>query len=205
MRAIRWMVTGALVLTAPGSAQQVPQSEAPEQVQRLDQDAWITGLLLVNKWAVEASLIAQRQASTKQARQFASEAVQQHSDLQRQLEQLAQQENIDVAQALEAPEGPRQELMNDALVTSLRALPQLEGANLDRAYLSAMVLAHDLAVDRVTWALGQVQDPKLTRAARDALTTLSQQRRQAWELLGSRQLVPKATPVGQARRVPSRR
>ena len=204
MRAIRWIVAGALVLAAPAVAQP-PPDPLPGQVQRLDPETWLSGLLLVNKWAVEASLVAQQKASTKQARDFASKAVQQHSALQQTLEQLAVQQDIDLAAALDAPEGPRQELMKDALVTSLRALPQLEGTNLDRTYLSSMILASDLAVDRVSWALDQLQDPELTRAARAALTTLVQERREAWQLLGSRQLAPRVPSLGQARRSPAPR
>ncbi len=204
MRAIRWMVTGALVLTAPAVAQPIPE-QLPGQVQRLDPATWISGLLLVNKWAVESSLVAQQKASTKQARDFAGKAVQQHAALQQTLEQLAVQQGIDLAAALDAPEGPRQELMKDSLVTSLRALPQLEGTNLDRTYLTSMILASDLAVDRISWALEQLQDPELARTAREALTTLVQQRREAWQLLGSRQLAPRLPSPGQARRSPSPR
>lgn len=65
-----------------------------------------------------------------------------------------------------------------------------------------MVLAHDLAINKIQWAARQLQNPKLTQAVNDVERTLMQNRQQAYRLLGQ-----VAHPIrrGQARQTPPMR
>jgi predicted outer membrane protein len=189
MRCFRGIVLGVALFAGTALAQARP-----------DAGEWISELMLVNRWAQDSAQIAAQQATTREVREFAQNVEKSHRDLQRQLELLAQSQNVDPAVALAKPETPGRELINDALVTSLRALPQLDGLNLDRTWLSSVVTSHDLVLDKLGWVLGQANDPKLARSVQPALGTLRAHRQRAWELLGSKELSPVPGRVGQARR-----
>lgn len=212
MRGWRWMFVGAALVAGTAMAQQAeprtqqpmqgqPQMQRPQEMMSLNEDQWVAELILANRWAADMSKIAADQAATASVRQFAQQAVQEHQRFGQQLEQLAQRENIDVMAALQEREtNARQDFMHSAMLTALAGLPAMSGVNLDRTYLSSVVLSHDLAINKLQWALKQVKNPRLTQAVQQELNALVRHRQQAYRLLG--QVAPKVQR-GQARRAPA--
>ncbi|QRK05903.1 DUF4142 domain-containing protein [Archangium violaceum] len=204
MRGTRWMFVAAALVTGTAFAQQQQQQgqqqQPAAQAPQFDEGRWTAELMLANRWSADMSKIAADRAATPSVRKFAQQAVQTHQGFEQQLQQLAQREGIDVTQALQqAEQGMKTDFMHAAIVTSLAGLPMLSGVNLDRAYLSSVVLSHDLAIDKIQWAAKQVKNPRLTQAIQDELNTLVKHRQQAYGLLG--QLAPKPQR-GQARGAP---
>lgn len=206
MRGARWMFVAAALVTGTAFAQQQQQQmlrKTPQpaaQAPQFDEGQWAAELLLANRWSADMSKIAADRAVTPAVRQLAQQEVQSHQDFEQQLQQLAQREKIDLTQGLQqAEQGMKTDFMHAAIVTSLAGLPMMNGVNLDRAYLSSVVLSHDLAIDKLQWAVKQVKNPRLTQAIQDELNTLVQHRQQAYGLLG--QLAPRPQR-GQARGAP---
>lgn len=204
MRGARWIFVAAALVTGTAFAQQQGQMQQQQQpgtqARQLDESQWVAELMLANRWAADMAKIAQSQAVTPSVRRFAQQEMQTHQRFEQQLQQIAQREGIDVMQALrQAEQNMKTDFMHAAFLTSLAGLPTMTGVNLDRTFLSSVVLSHDLAIDKIQWAVKQVKNPRLTQAIQDELNTLVQHRQQAHRLLG--EVAPKAQR-GQARGAP---
>lgn len=224
MRGLRWVVMSAVLVAGAAAAQpaerqqqqgqqgtQQPRGQQgmqqPGQMQaegQLDIQNWLNELTLVNTWAIELSQVVQERAATAQVKQFAGSVAQDQQQLRQKLQQLGQIANVNLQEqgAVQGLESMKEQFMHSALLTSLVGIPSLNGVNVDRAYLASMVLAHDLAINKIQWAAKQIQDPKLTQAVNDVQRTLMQNRQQAYRLLGR---VAPQVQRGQARQAPPAR
>lgn len=182
--------------------QRGPQMQMGQQAAGpLDQDQWIAEFMLVNQWTGDMSQIASERAMNAKTKEFARQSMQHHQQLSQKLQTLAQKANVDLEKGIQSL-GQKQDFMHLAMLTSLQALPTLNGMNVDRAYLSSIVLSHDLAIEKLLFAAKQVKNKELAGAIRDALPMLKEHRQKAHKLLG--QFAPDIK-TGQARRAPGER
>ncbi|MFP2896335.1 DUF4142 domain-containing protein [Corallococcus sp. 4LFB] len=199
---LKWAVLSSAFLTVPALAQQ-PRTESTQAQQPkaesmqaqsgqggsgsasdIQRDQWLAEMVLVNRWAEGLSNSVEEKAANPQVRQFAKRSVQSHEKLGQRMQQLAQQAGITLSQDTLASTSSKQDFMHLEMLTTQQNIPQLNGANVDRAYLSAMVLSHDLAIDKLSWLGQQVKDPRFSRELQDTLQQLASHRAEAHQLLG---------------------
>jgi putative membrane protein len=110
---------------------------------------------------VELSRLALQRSRSNQVKQFAQQMIQDHSQANAQLMQLAQQKGVRLPRTL------------DAQHQQIRArLQRLSGSNFDREYMRVMDNDHVQTVNLFQSATQQAQDPEVNTFANSKLPTL---------------------------------
>lgn len=123
---------------------------------------------------VEAAQLAQQRASSQQVKDFASRMITDHTQANKELQQIAQQENVTL---------PTQPTGKDAAAT--KKLSGLNSTAFDKAYMQDQLSDHQQVVSLFRKEASSGQDPALKAFAQKTLPIL-QQHLQMAEALNSK-------------------
>ena len=163
-RSIVLAVSGGLWLGSPALAD---ISSADKQFARMAASGGMA--------EIEAAQLAQQRAGSPQVRQFASRMIADHTDANNELQQIAEQENIDL---------PSQPDSKD--MTAVKRLSGMNGTQFDQAYAQQELRDHqqDVALFRKEAQSGR--DQALKEYAQKTLPTLQQHLQMAQGLNANR-------------------
>lgn len=122
---------------------------------------------------VEISRIAAEKAQNQQVKQFAQRMVDDHTRVNDQLMQLAQQKG------LQPPNQP-----GAAHQAEMEHLQQLSGEQFDQQYMGGQIIAHDMAIHMYERETRQGQDQEIKDLASQTLPTLQEHHDLALEITG---------------------
>jgi putative membrane protein len=144
----------------PGTAQSAPGVPAPHETNV--QDRLFVQLAAAGGAAeVDFARLAEGKAQTSAVKEFARRMVQDHSEANRQLEQLAIRANIPVPRELDPDH------------KNMRAeLDSTDGRAFDLAYMQGQVIDHQKSAILLQWEIGQGQNAELQRFAAATLPTV---------------------------------
>ena len=193
----------------PGKTDKVPTSErrAAERkaTSELSRDS-LTSQQFAQKAAaggqkeIQLSQIALQRSQNPEVRAFAQQMIQDHSDVSRQLAQIAQTKGIQLPatnafetamiQTSRTPTGrsdkvpPRLEIP-EADLDAARKLEKLSGEEFDRAYLKEMTKDHERTIAKFEQASKSLDDLDLKQFAADTLPKLRHHGQKAQQLSGT--------------------
>jgi putative membrane protein len=124
---------------------------------------------------IQAAQLAQQRATSPQAKSFANKMVADHTEANDELQQIAQQENIDLTAAQPSPQDS----------ADLQRLSGLNGPAFDRAYAQAQLSDHQQAVALFRQEADSGHDPALKAFAQKTLPILRQHLQMAQSLAAS--------------------
>jgi len=124
-----------------------------------------------NNFEIQAGRIAEQKAQSEEVKQFAKMMVEDHTQAQQQLQQIAQQKSWQFSQELM----PVHRAMLDEL-------NKLEGPEFERAYLYGQVGGHTIVALKLRDAKTEVQDPELRQYAATIFPKVQQHLQQAQRL-----------------------
>lgn len=125
----------------------------------------------VNNFEIQAGQLAQRRAQSDEIKQFAKMMVDDHTQAQQQLQQIAQQKGWQFSQQLM----PVHRAM-------LEELNKLDGQEFDRAYLYGQVAGHTKVALGLRDGKTELQDPELRQYAATILPKVQQHLKHAQQL-----------------------
>lgn len=134
---------------------------------------------------VQLGQLANQKAASSDVKQYGQQMVQDHTQANNQLKQLAAQKNITLPQA-----------PNDQQQAAKANLTQLSGTSFDQAYMAQMVKDHEQTVALFRQEAQQGQDPDLKAWASKTLPILEKHTSMAQSMAGSPSdgATPKSSP-----------
>ncbi len=120
---------------------------------------------------VELARLAQEKAQAQQVKDFAQMIANDHQQANQELQNLAQQKNINVPQTMKED---HREKMED--------LREKTGSEFDKEYMDLMVEQHEKSIDKFESKQEEVQDPEVKNWVENTLTTLRQHKEQAEQI-----------------------
>ncbi|MBE9181102.1 DUF4142 domain-containing protein [Oculatella sp. LEGE 06141] len=148
--------------TAPTGATSSPSINAAASITALDREFALMAAQ-GNQAEIRTSQLALQRATSDDVRAFAQQMIQEHTQANQQLQQIASQRGIN----LPADPGP----LNTAIE---QQLAQLSGEEFDRAYMEAQTNAHMRTVALFRTQIGQGQDEGLRAYASQLLPNIEQ-------------------------------
>jgi putative membrane protein len=132
-------------------------------------------LASVNKAEVDAGSLARERVSDPSVRAFAGDMVREHTELQRQADQLAAKLEL-------APQPLADDTVQARAAAAETTLNAAQGAAFDRAYLRSQIDAHDNAVRMLRSAQGAAANPELKALIRGTVPKVQQHLQRARDL-----------------------
>ncbi|WP_026734061.1 DUF4142 domain-containing protein [Fischerella sp. PCC 9605] len=132
---------------------------------------FVTQAAQSNLTEIQLGQLAQKKGATSAVQQYGQRMVQEHTQANSQLQQLAEQKNLTLPQDIGE--------QNKELVANLS---KLSGTNFDRAYINQMVQEHEKAVSLFQRQAEEGQDPDLKAFAAKTLPNLQEHLEQARSL-----------------------
>ena len=154
-----------------------------------ESDLTIPKLHQINQMEIKAGQLAQRHGESARVKQYAAQMVRDHQSADRQVMAYAKKHKIDIgmqasAKAENKLNATTPEAADDpAMQAEMTRLESLKGAELDRAFLTAMVSGHDQAIAMVRSASAATSDRDLSGLLNQLLPTLQKHRDMAATLL----------------------
>lgn len=124
-----------------------------------------------NKFEIELSRLAQQKAQDPQLKQFAQQMIQDHTQAQQQVRQVAEQKDLKFNDRLQP-----------AHQAKLDELKKMEGADFDRAFSICQAGHHVEAVLMHQYLANEYQDPQVQQMARQLLPQLQQHQQHAMQM-----------------------
>lgn len=152
----------------------VPGASAQQQAQMSVEDRhFLMHAVPAGIAEVEISRIAAEKAQNQQVKQFAQRMVDDHTRVNDQLMQLAQQKG------LQPPQQP-----GAAHQAEMEHLRQLSGEQFDQQYMGGQIIDHDMAIYMYERETRQGQDQEIKDLASQTLPTLQEHHDLALEITG---------------------
>jgi putative membrane protein len=142
-------------------APEAPVAVAPEQILRKLHES--------NQIEIQSGRLAEKNAQSREVRDFGRMLVEDHQRIDRNVEKLAKEKKIDLAvegvTARERPAASEQ-------MAAVRKLGELRGVAFDRMFIQMNVQDHMRDVQELNEALAQVQDDELKKLIAESLPLL---------------------------------
>jgi putative membrane protein len=170
----------ALVLAAPGFAQQnrpaAPAQSAQQAEQRLNQKdiGFVKEAALGGMAEVELGKLAEQNGDNDQVKEFGSRMVRDHGNANNELQTIASGKGVTIPQQLD----PKHMQLRDRLA-------KLKGAEFDRAYMREMVQDHDKDVKAFRQHAQSGTDPDIKQFAQKTLPTIEEHDSMAHDIVKS--------------------
>lgn len=120
---------------------------------------------------VELAQLAQDRAQSQQVKDYAQMIANDHQQANQELQNLAQQKNINVPQTMKEDHREKMENLRDK-----------SGSEFDKEYMDLMVEQHENDIDKFESKQDEVQDQELKNWVDNTLTTLRQHKDQAEQI-----------------------
>ncbi|MDZ8083265.1 MAG: DUF4142 domain-containing protein [Nostoc sp. SerVER01] len=133
---------------------------------------------------VQLGQLASQRGTSNTVKQFAQHMVEDHTQVNNQLKQLASQKGVTLPTSI----GSTNQQVE-------QRLSKLSGANFDREYMNQMVQAHEKDVSAFQTQAQQGQDPDLKAFAAQALPTLQQHLQEARSIVNPGSSTSTPTPT----------
>jgi len=139
----------------------------------------------VNNFEIQAGRLAQQKAQSDEIKQFAKMMVDDHTQAQQQLQQIAQRKGMQFSQQL-----------MPVHQTMLQELNKLEGQEFERAYLYGQVAGHTKTALKLRDDKTELQDPELKQYAATILPKVQQHLQHAQKLANADEAITAGARIG---------
>lgn len=147
---------------------------------------FLSMLHLKNQKEIEVGRLAQQKATTDEARRLGDMLVNDHTENDRKLMELAQSENIMLLKAdqVKAAWAAEKNMRPDQMTDPAAELNSLSGAQFDKQFGTKMHEGHQKLIDKVQSMRGQLQNERVRAFADETLTALRKHEQMAQKVHG---------------------
>ncbi len=198
------LLVGPAAAAQGGAQQKEPVSKRRQAVTESDLDpdvpsnaSLLRKQLLTDQAMLKVGEVAAKKAASPQVRAFAQRVVDERKKHIAHIERLAKQRDLNLEAEIEKE--PLDHAMDDARAAMVKAIPAMDGPELDRAWLAWMILEQDWQLAELP-VLKPYLDQTFSSFVAQSISTQLAARRVAYKLLGTVDPGP-----AQARRAPPRR
>jgi putative membrane protein len=139
----------------------------------------------MNNFEIQSGRLAQEKAQRDEIKQFAKTTIDDHTQAQQQLQQIAQKKNMQLSQQLM----PVHQAMLDEL-------SKLDGQEFERAYLYGQVAGHTKSALKLRDAKNELQDPELKQYAATILPKVQQHLQHSQRLANADEAITAGARIG---------
>jgi putative membrane protein len=150
----------------------------------------------MNQKEIRLGQLAQKNAQSSEVRQFGQMMVEQHTQADEKLMQLAQQKGWKLGQP--KANTPVERAMMQAEKANEEMLKALNGMAFDHKYMTMMVGDHDMDILKTAQAASQFKGTEVGTLATQFLPVLTQHRERAYQIVGTIKPQPESLGVGGA-------